>query len=306
MSKKISEEPVVAEKEFQRLLNMPVPRYVFWDIETGPISMQGLEFFKDERKIKYPPEPVAFDNTQINRSIKDQTKQSAWLSGKRADHNKEIANYPAKRQAAVNKYMKDLYDEAALKAHLNVVLAIGYGVLMSDGSIRVFTHTGTEKELTVMLWKVIERVTASDGCFFTFNGNSFDIPIMQQKAWKYNVRAPYLLTKYNKIDEVSVDAKAVFQMGNFQRSASLAHVAQFFGVTGKLKGVTGDMFHKMYNGGQRDYAMRYLWHDIDSLYRVCSKMRLLDGPLRILKSWDCNSITAERLAKKGRNKWWTE
>jgi len=277
---------VISKKEFKALLDRDEPRYVFWDIETAPLARAELKYFLDDRKVKYPKKPGEFDPTKVaygNRTKPE--SRAAHLAEARKKHVLKQRNYQSDCAEALEAAHEDLYNKAALNGVTNSVLAIGYGILMADGSIQVYLdHDDKEAALTRRMWYMVDSVAMTRGNFFTFNGNGFDLPIMTQKAWKYNTPHRYLLTKYNKMEDISVDAKVRFQCGNYQQGSSLANVAKFLGVAGKLEGVTGDMFHTMYNNAAtRSRALEYLWHDIDCLYRVCSKIGVLDTPLEVLK-----------------------
>jgi predicted PolB exonuclease-like 3'-5' exonuclease len=293
---RITNEPTITAKKFKQLLDCDIPRFIIWDIETAPIPIKDLQAFVDKKKIKYPDEPILTPYNKVKFGNMGADKKAEKWRKLQAEHATALATHPVDRIAAEEKYLEELYNKAALDSTTNTVLAIGYGVLMSDGSIAVYMDTGDESELTERLWYMVNRVMNTDGAFFTWNGDRFDIPVMTAKAWKHRISAPYLLTKYNKMHEVSVDGAKIFSCGNYQRYAKLDHAAKFFGVAGKLEGVTGDMFHKLYNGGQasRTKAMQYAWHDIDTTYRVLSMMRVLDAPLRVLQSH------AKSQAKKGK------
>jgi predicted PolB exonuclease-like 3'-5' exonuclease len=276
----------ISKWEFKRLLDLDTPRYVMWDIETGPLPVNELRAYLDERKIKYPKKPGEFDPSKVaygNRTKPE--SRAAHLSEARKKHIQKQRNHQSACAEAVEEALDDLHKKAALNSVTNRVLAIGYGILMADGSIQTYLdHDDIELNLTRRMWYMVQRVGQTNGQFFTFNGNGFDLPIMTQKAWKYGLDHRYLLTKYNKMEDISADAKVRFQCGNYQQGSSLANVAKFLGVAGKLEGVTGDMFHTLYFGDaiSKKRALTYLWHDIDALYRVCSKIGMLDTPLEVL------------------------
>jgi predicted PolB exonuclease-like 3'-5' exonuclease len=282
---KIIKEPVVTQDQFKKLLHQDVPRFIIWDIETGPLPDNELRGYVNEKKIKLPKHPGVFNPADIKYGNRGPAKKQELLQERRAEHARKVGSYEHDCNVAREEHFESFREEAPLKAVTNQVLAIGYGCLMSDGSMKVYNDCDTEKNLTIRWATMVERVIKTDGNFFTWNGDRFDIPIMTQKAWKYDVPVKYLLTKYRKMEDVSIDGKAKFEMGNFQQSASLKHAAMFFGVSGKLAGMDGSMFWKVLREGKRDYALSYLWHDIDATYRVCAKMGLLDTPLRVLRDY---------------------
>lgn len=288
MAKKIAAtEPVVTKKQFAKLLEVDAPRTVIFDIETGPLPDGELDFFLEEKKIKYPDEPGPFDASSITipRNYTKAESKQKYLADARQRHQQDCAAYPQRRAEARLKALDALREESPLKAQTNVVLAIGYGILTSDGDIKVYLDRDEERNLTIRYASMLQRVFDTQGHVVTWNGDAFDIPVMQQKAWKYDIECPWLLTKYNKMDDHSIDGKVHFQMGNYQRAASLKHASQFFGVAGKVEDMDGSMFWKLLAQGNVEPAMRYLWHDIDATYRCCAKMGLLDGPLNILKQY---------------------
>lgn len=280
-----SERPIISAKKFGELMNAPIPRFLVTDIETGPLPDNELWDYVDRKKIKYPDPPGPFNPAEVkygNRTSQD--SRAKWLAQKQRDHAAAAAAYPVARAEAEKEYFEKFRKEALLKATTSVVLSIGYGILMSDGSISIYLDHSNERTLTEGFWEALTKVLDSGGKVYTWYGNGFDIPHMAQKAWKYDVYMPTILTQYDKIDAFSEDGHERFRMGNRRQYTSLGDAAKFLGVAGKLEGIDGSMYWKLLQSGQDDIAHTYLWHDIDACYRVCAKMGMLDRPFDILRS----------------------
>jgi len=281
----------IGQKENPLFRAPSLPLYITWDCETGPLSKENLVEFLDEKKTIYPQNPGVFDPKMVKYGNRTKPEARAeWLCQSRKRHVLETNTYKNRVKTAREEALQNLWEEAALHAHTNVLLAIGYGVLQPDGTQLIYLDCGNrgvndendEKELTKRLWAVENKVRHCRGKMFGYNDANFDWPLLQKRAWKYDVNAPIMLTKYNKLPDHCVDLSRIFSCGVYRSHIKLDYVARYLGVGQKMAEVTGDMFHKLFFGGEREKALEYLYGDIDVTFQVAKKLGQISTPVKTL------------------------
>lgn len=274
---------LIDQDEFKAIFSKSKAKFLVFDIETGPLPRTELEKFVDEKKIKYPDAPGVFDATKVKYGTRTKRESRVqWLDECRRKHIVKQKEYKIAHAQAYTRYLDSLEAEAPLFAHLNVVLAIGYGILVNDHEVKIFLDIDTEENLTRRFWFIVKQIKLSPyGNLFSFNGNAFDIPVLTQKGWKYRFNFPYLFDpKYRKTDSISVDLALIYRMASF-RNTSLDHITKSLGISGKKAGVTGDMFWKLLQN-EPTVAKDYLYHDIYSTYALAKTLGELDRPYEII------------------------
>jgi 3'-5' exonuclease len=101
-------------------------------------------------------------------------------------------------------------------------------------------HVGerTEKELIMAFCDNIAELRPQ---LVTFNGHSFDLPVLRYRAMVLGVSAPGLSARpyFHRFTEDAVDLCDVFSSFRPQRKATLHEISRVMGLPGKPKGIDG-------------------------------------------------------------------
>lgn len=120
----------------------------------------------------------------------------------------------------------------------------------------------------------------------TFNGRSFDIPVLRCRAMKYGISAPWLCQGQSKWENYGqrysvawhcdlMDALSEF---GASKAAKLSEVCALLGLPGK-QGMDGSQVAKAIEAGQIEQVRLYCEADVASTYQVFLRYALFRGEL---------------------------
>lgn len=140
-------------------------------------------------------------------------------------------------------------------------------------------------------WELYHRPT-----WVTFNGRTFDIPLMEHAAFRYGVPVPqwfnlsdrsyeqnrnrYNMSAHIDVQEMLTNYGSTWYRGGLNLAASL------LGKPGKMD-VQGDMVYDLYLAGQLEEINEYCRCDVLDTYFVFLRTMLLMGRLTIQQEQDC-------------------
>jgi predicted PolB exonuclease-like 3'-5' exonuclease len=111
-------------------------------------------------------------------------------------------------------------------------------------------HVGerAEKEL---ISSFVDRIAALSPQLVTFNGSSFDLPVLRYRAMVHGVAAPGLAARpyFHRYTEDAVDLCDVLASFGSQARARLHELCRVMGLPGKPNGITGAEVEKYYRDG---------------------------------------------------------
>lgn len=141
-------------------------------------------------------------------------------------------------------------------------------------------HVGerSEKELIAAF---VGRIAELAPQLVTFNGSSFDLPVLRYRTMVHRVSAPGLSVRsyFNRYTEDAVDLCDVLSSYSLQARATLHELCRVMGLPGKPDGMTGSEVEKYYRDGRiRDIA-EYCESDVVNTYRVWLRYELFRGRL---------------------------
>jgi predicted 3'-5' exonuclease similar to PolB exonuclease domain len=86
----------------------------------------------------------------------------------------------------------------------------------------------------------------------TFNGNSFDLPVLRYRAMVHGVSAPGLSTRpyFHRYTEDAIDLCDVFSSFSPQGKATLHEISRVMGLPGKPKGFDGGEVERYFHEGK--------------------------------------------------------
>jgi predicted PolB exonuclease-like 3'-5' exonuclease len=115
----------------------------------------------------------------------------------------------------------------------------------------------------------------------TFNGSSFDLPVLRYRAMVCGVAAPGLALRpyFNRYTEDAIDLCDVLSSFSPQNKASLHELCRVLGVPGKPDGIAGADVEKYCREGRITDVAAYCETDVVNTYRVWLRYEMFRGRL---------------------------
>jgi predicted PolB exonuclease-like 3'-5' exonuclease len=130
-------------------------------------------------------------------------------------------------------------------------------------------HIGerTEAEL---IRAFVEKVDELRPQLITFNGHSFDLPVLRYRAMVNRVSAAGLQARpyFNRYYDDAVDLCDVLASYSSGAKVKLDEICKILGLTGKPEGVDGSRVEAMVLDGKIEQVARYCESDVLDTYRV--------------------------------------
>jgi predicted PolB exonuclease-like 3'-5' exonuclease len=143
-------------------------------------------------------------------------------------------------------------------------------------------HIGerTEKQLITAF---ADKIAELGPLLVTFNGNSFDLPVLRYRAMIHEVAAPGLAARpyFNRYTEDALDLCDVLSSFSGQSKASLNELSKIMGLPGKPDGIDGGQVHRYFWEGRIKEIADYCETDIVNTYRVWLRYELFRGRLNM-------------------------
>jgi predicted PolB exonuclease-like 3'-5' exonuclease len=141
-------------------------------------------------------------------------------------------------------------------------------------------HVGerSEKEL---IQAFVDKIAELNPRLVTFNGNSFDLPVLRYRAMINGVSAPGLSIRpyFYRYSEDALDLCDALSSFNPQSKTSLNELSKILGMPGKPEGIDGSEVHRYFREGKIKDIADYCETDIVNTYRVWLRYELFKGNL---------------------------
>jgi uncharacterized protein YprB with RNaseH-like and TPR domain len=212
---------------------MPANPIIIFDIETGPLPRPELVI---------PP----FDPSQV-----------------KLGNIKNPDLIAEKIQKAEENHVTDYIKNAALDALSGQVLCIGYKVPGEKARVLCADADG-EKEMLVQWWKIVagfERQPRLVG----FNTKAFDLPFLYKRSWKHRVTPPYWLRHGRYWNDLILDLREIWQLGDNRAHGSLAAICRHLNL-GEKSGSGADFSDLWLR--DREAAIAYALQDVELTQKV--------------------------------------
>src|SRR6516165_8720864 len=136
----------------------------------------------------------------------------------------------------------------------------------------------SEKELIASF---VDKIAALTPQLVTFNGSSFDLPVLRYRAMVHGVAAPGLASRpyFNRYTEDAIDLCDVLSSFSSQGKATLHELCRVMGLPGKPDGISGSEVEKYYRDGHIRQIAEYCESDVLNTYRVWLRYELFRGRL---------------------------
>lgn len=216
---------------------------IVWDIETGPLPKEDI--------IDMLP-PFNPDDVRIG-NLKDEVKIATKLA------------------EAEKKHREDFFENAALNPMTGQVLCIGALVRDWDGpdEIQILGANGeTEAEIISTFWD-LTTMNGVTNELVGFNCNSFDLPFLYRRSWRYGIIPPIQLRNGRYWNKQIVDLREDWLMGDYRGHGSLDAIAKFLGV--KRKTGNGKDFARLW-AEDRPAAIAYARGDIETTTQIYDRI----------------------------------
>ena len=141
-------------------------------------------------------------------------------------------------------------------------------------------HVGerTEKQL---ISAFCDKIAELKPQLVTFNGSSFDLPVLRYRAMVNGISAPGLASRpyFNRYSEDALDLCDVLASFGSQGKATLHEMSRVMGLPGKPSGIHGGEVEKYYREGKIREIADYCESDVVNTYRVWLRYELFRGRL---------------------------
>ena len=161
-------------------------------------------------------------------------------------------------------------------------------------------HVGerSEKELIASF---VGRISELAPQLVTFNGTSFDLPVLRYRAMVNGVAAPGLSLRpyFNRYTEDAVDLCDLLSSFSSHTKASLHELRRVIGLPGKPEGMSGGEVEKYYHDGRIREIAEYCEGDVVNPYRVWLRYELFRGRLSDTQFLTSEASLIEFIKKRG-------
>ncbi len=141
-------------------------------------------------------------------------------------------------------------------------------------------HVGerSEKELITAF---VDKIAELNPQLITFNGNTFDLPVLRYRAMVNHVSAPGLASRlyFNRYTEDALDLCDALSSFGAQAKASLNEMSKVMGLPGKPDGMDGSEVHRFFLEGNVKEIAHYCESDVVNTYRIWLRYELFRGRL---------------------------
>ena len=141
-------------------------------------------------------------------------------------------------------------------------------------------HVGerSEKEL---ISSFVDRIAELTPQLVTFNGSSFDLPVLRYRAMTHSIAALGLSTRpyYNRFTDDAVDLCDVLSSFTPVAKSSLHELCRVMGLSGKPDGIDGGEVEKYFREGRIQDIADYCESDVVNTYRLWLRYELFRGKL---------------------------
>lgn len=167
-------------------------------------------------------------------------------------------------------------------SYAHQIVVIGCMWLDESYRMRKLGVIGTGEGEPTILGDFSEFVGKNRPTLVTFNGRTFDLPVIALRALRCGVPLPWYYRerglRYRYSEEGHIDLCDVLADHGAARSSSLDALARLIGLPGKV-GVDGSQIEGLYRSGQLETIRNYCLADVAQTALLFLRFRLLQGLL---------------------------
>jgi predicted PolB exonuclease-like 3'-5' exonuclease len=180
------------------------------------------------------------------------------------------------REAMGEKFPKHIYHSIICIGALIAHREADYWAVDAVGA--PYVGERTEKELITAFCDKISELSPQ---LVTFNGNTFDLPVLRYRAMVHGVSAPGLSSRsyFHRYTEDAIDLCDTLSSFNPQGKATLHEISRVMGLPGKPKGFDGGEVERYFREGKVKEVADYCRADVVNTYQVWLRYELFRGTL---------------------------
>ena len=203
------------------------------------------------------------------------------------------------RAAMGDKFPKHLYHS---------IICIGALVAHREGARWAVSALGAphmgERAEKALISAFVDRIAELSPQLITFNGSSFDLPVLRYRALVHGISAPGLSSRpyFNRYTEDAVDLCDVLSSFSSQSKATLHELCRVMGLPGKPNGMHGGEVEKYFREGRIREIAEYCESDVVNTYRVWLRYELFRGRLSDVEYQASEACLVEFIKARGNTK----
>jgi len=203
------------------------------------------------------------------------------------------------RVAMGDKFPKNIYHS---------IICIGALVAHQDNGCWIVDALGAphvgERSEKALIASFVDRIAELSPQLITFNGSSFDLPVLRYRAMVHGIAAPGLSMRpyFNRYTEDAIDLCDVLASFSSQGKATLHELCRVMGLPGKPDGMSGGEVEKYYRDGHIREIAEYCESDVVNTYRVWLRYELFRGRLSVVEFQRSEAILIDFIKARGNTK----
>lgn len=141
-------------------------------------------------------------------------------------------------------------------------------------------HIGQRTEAD-LIRSFVDRLFELNPRLVTFNGTSFDLPVLRYRAMKFGVAAPALSRRpyFNRYTDDAIDLCDILSSFDARARVSLDEISRVLGLPGKPSDINGAQVEEYFNQGRIGDIAKYCEIDVVNTYRVWLRYELFRGTI---------------------------
>jgi predicted PolB exonuclease-like 3'-5' exonuclease len=180
------------------------------------------------------------------------------------------------RESMGEKFPKHIYHSIVCIGALIAHRAQGYWAIDAIGAPYVGERTEAQ-----LISAFVDRIALLSPQLVTFNGNSFDLPVLRYRAMINKVPAPGLSLRpyFNRYTNDALDLCDLLSSFSPNSKATLNELSRIMGLPGKPEGIAGGEVERYVREGRIKEVANYCETDVVNTYRIWLRYELFRGSL---------------------------
>jgi 3'-5' exonuclease len=184
------------------------------------------------------------------------------------------------REAIGDKFPKHIFHSIVCIGALVAHRAPDYWAVDALGA----PHVGERGERE-LIQAFVDKIAETNPQLITFNGNTFDLPVLRYRAMTHSIAASGLSARpyFNRYTDDAIDLCDVLSSFAPQAKATLHELCKVMGMPGKPGGIDGSEVARYFLEGKIKEIADYCETDIVNTYRLWLRYELFRGKLTLIQ-----------------------